>query len=52
MSIRRFNKPIRSLAEKGKPGTPYRHIEARAFLLKGKFVLRGFNPTKGWRRFG
>jgi hypothetical protein len=51
MSIRRLLRKIKPLAEKGKPGTPYRHLEMRAFLTKRGYLLRGFNPTKGWRNF-
>ncbi len=52
MSLRRLNRKIKQLAEQGKPGTPYRRIEMRAFEWRaGQWRLRGFHPTKGWRNY-
>jgi hypothetical protein len=51
MSLRRFQRQIKPLSEQGKPGTPYRHIEMRAFLTRHGYRLRGWNPRKGWRLF-
>lgn len=51
MSIRRLFRKIKHLSDKGSPGTPYRHIEMRAFPTKRGYRLRGWNPTKGWRLF-
>lgn len=51
MSLRRFQRAIKPLSEKGKPGTPYRHIEMRAFRTQHGYRLRGWNPRKGWRLF-
>jgi hypothetical protein len=51
MSLRRLNRTIKTLAEKGKPGTPYRRIEMRAFLTRRGYRLRSWHPTKGWRKF-
>ena len=56
MSIRRWHRQskwltIKTLAEKGQPGTPMRRIKMRAYPTIKGFRLRGFNPTKGWRNF-
>jgi hypothetical protein len=56
MTIRRWHRQskwptIKTLAEKGKLGTPMCRIEMRAYPTIKGFRLRGFNPTKGWRMF-
>lgn len=52
MSLRRLFRTIKPLADQGKPGTPYRRIEMRAFLTKKHgYLLRSWHPTKGWRKF-
>jgi len=47
MSIRRFNRIIKSSAEKGTPGTPLRRISTR---IDPDGKRRQWHPTKGWRR--
>lgn len=47
MSIRRFNRKIRSLAEKGRPGAMLRRVSIR---IDADGKRRHFHPTKGWRR--
>jgi len=51
VSIRRLNRTIKPLSEQGKPGTPLRRLEMRAFLTKHGWRLRAFHPTKGWRMY-
>jgi hypothetical protein len=47
MSLRRLNRHVKSLAEKGKPGAMARHISVRMHPSGRKFE---WHPTKGWRR--
>ncbi len=47
MSIRRSQRKVRTLAEKGSPGSILRRIVVRTDP-QGK--RRQFHPTKGWRR--
>lgn len=48
MSLRRWNRPIKSLAAKGKPGTMMRHISVRTAPWGGKYE---WHPRKGFRRW-
>jgi hypothetical protein len=47
MSLRRLNRPVKSLAEKGKPGRMARHITV---LINPEGKKQEFHATKGWRR--
>lgn len=47
MSIRRWNRRVKLLAEKGRPGTIRRRITVR---IDPDGKRRQFHPTKGWRR--
>lgn len=47
MSLRRLNRKIKTLAAKGKPGLPRRHVTKR---IDAKGKLREFHATKGWGR--
>lgn len=51
MTLRRFQRKPKTLSEQGKPGTPYRRIEMRAFMTARGYRLRAWHPTKGWRWF-
>ena len=48
MSLRRFQRKIKSLAEKGKPGTMQRRISIRVDQYGRKYE---WHPTKGFRRW-
>lgn len=48
MSLRRWNRPVKSLAEKGKPGTMMRRISIRTTPTGEKYE---WHPTKGFRRW-
>lgn len=48
MSLRRFQRKIKSLAEKGKPGTMMRRISIRTTPGGLKYE---WHPTKGFRRW-
>lgn len=45
-SVTRWGKPIRALAEKGKPHTPFRRISVR---IDPNGRRRDWHPTKGFR---
>lgn len=47
MSIRRFGRRIKPLAEKGTPGTQMRRISVR---IDPAGMKREWHPTKGWRQ--
>jgi hypothetical protein len=47
MSIRRINRRIKPLSEKGTPGTPGRRISVR---IDPNGKRRDWHPTKGWRQ--
>lgn len=46
MSLCRFNRKIKSLAQKGKPGSIARHVVQRS---DASGIKRDFHYTKGWR---
>lgn len=48
MPLRRLNRPIKSLAEKGRPGEFFKHTAPRVHP-SGR--VRSFHFTKGWRRW-
>lgn len=48
MSLRRWNRPVKSLAQKGKPGTMMRRISIRIAPDGRKYE---WHPTKGFRRW-
>lgn len=48
MSLRRWNRPIKSLAQKGTPGTMRRRISVRTAPDGRKYE---WHPTKGFRRW-
>jgi hypothetical protein len=47
MSIRRLNRKIKTLAEKGQPGSVGRNISVRVHPDGRR---REWHPRKGWRR--
>lgn len=49
MSLRRWNRPTKSLAQKGKPGTMARRISIRVDPGTGRKY--SWHPTKGFRRW-
>lgn len=48
MSLRRLNRPIKTLAQKGTPGTPRRRI---SILVSPAGIKFEWHPTKGFRRW-
>lgn len=47
MAIRRWKRRVKSLAEKGSPGSLLRRVVVR---IDPEGKRRQFHPTKGWRR--
>jgi hypothetical protein len=50
MTLRRFNRKIKSRAEKGKPGQMARHIVLRVRPGEPNNRMWEFHFAKGWRR--
>lgn len=48
MSLRRWNRPVKTLAQKGTPGTPLRRVSTRTAPDGRKYE---WHPTKGFRRW-
>jgi len=47
MSLRRLNRKVKTLANKGKPGIPNRRMTTR---IDSNGDLREYHPTKGYKR--